>query len=208
MQAVERQRKEPRQQRSISTVATLIEACAQVLIQDGYEAATTTRIAARAGVSIGSLYQYFPDKDALVSALISRHVDAIMTATDLALADGDIPLGTGLRRFVRMAADVRRVDPRLHRILSSSWLAEANSELMTMATVYVTDKLANYLTARNAELAPDCSPRFAAVIIERSVQAVVHAHCSSGNEAWATCNLEAELTRLAVGYAKQGLVEE
>lgn len=205
MQAVRRQRKAPRQQRSISTVTALIEACAQVLIRDGYESTTTTRIAARAGVSIGSLYQYFPDKDAVVSALISRHVDSIMAASDQALADVEAPLEIGLRRFVRMAVDVNRIDPRLHRILSSNNLAAANSELMAKAADHLVDRLCVYLMARREELATDCMPSVAARLIEKSVEALVHEHSSNKDDAWRNLVLEDELTRLAVGYAKKEL---
>src|SRR6516164_9371104 len=67
-------RKTASQQRSRLTVDALIEATARVLTRDGYDRASTNRIAAVAGVSIGSLYQYFPSREALVAAVIDRHV--------------------------------------------------------------------------------------------------------------------------------------
>jgi AcrR family transcriptional regulator len=67
-------RRTPRQARSRSTVEYLLEAAAQVFDARGY-AATTNEIAARAGVSIGTLYQYYADKDALLLALTERHLD-------------------------------------------------------------------------------------------------------------------------------------
>ena len=67
-----RPRKQPTQARSAATVASIIEAAAQILETDGLEGFNTNAVARRAGVSVGSLYQYFPSKDALTAALIER----------------------------------------------------------------------------------------------------------------------------------------
>ena len=66
-------RKSASQERSRITIDTILEATARVLMKDGYDRASTNRIAAAAGVSIGSLYQYFPSKEALVAAVSERH---------------------------------------------------------------------------------------------------------------------------------------
>ena len=73
-----RPRKQPVQARSASTVAALHEASIQVLLSAGYRKFTTTRVAARAGVSVGSLYQYFPNREALIAAVIERHLDEML----------------------------------------------------------------------------------------------------------------------------------
>ena len=70
-------RKRPRQERSRSTVDVLLRAAAQVFAARGYAATTTNHIAARAGVSIGSLYEYFPSKDALLVALMEARTDSL-----------------------------------------------------------------------------------------------------------------------------------
>ncbi len=67
-------RKPPVQKRSRATVDGILSAAAQVFEMHGYAAGTTNRIAERAGVSIGSLYQYFPSKEAIAVALLERHV--------------------------------------------------------------------------------------------------------------------------------------
>jgi AcrR family transcriptional regulator len=67
-------RKLPKQERSEATVESILDAAAQVFERHGYAAGTTSRIAERAGVSIGSLYQYFPNKDAILVALVHRHL--------------------------------------------------------------------------------------------------------------------------------------
>src|SRR5260370_3447682 len=66
-------RKSASQKRSRVTVETLLDATARVLTREGYDRASTNRIAAKAGVSVGSLYQYFPNKEALVAPLVPRH---------------------------------------------------------------------------------------------------------------------------------------
>jgi AcrR family transcriptional regulator len=81
-----RPRKMPAQSRSETTVASIVEAAAQVLETEGFEGFNTNAVARRAGVSIGSLYQYFPGKDALTVALIRRetgrfHEDASIALT-------------------------------------------------------------------------------------------------------------------------------
>lgn len=70
-------RKLPKQARAKETVAAILEATAHILIESGYDALTTNQVAARAGVSIGSLYQYFPDKEALVGHLVDELCDEL-----------------------------------------------------------------------------------------------------------------------------------
>jgi len=70
------QRRRPRQARSRATYDSILEAAAQVLARDGAAALTTNRVAERAGVSIGTLYQYFPDKAAIVLAAARRELAA------------------------------------------------------------------------------------------------------------------------------------
>src|SRR3954447_10769421 len=67
-------RKSPRQDRSRATVDAILEAAARVLVKQGFERTTTNRVAEAAGVSVGSLYQYFPSQEALVAALVAGHV--------------------------------------------------------------------------------------------------------------------------------------
>jgi AcrR family transcriptional regulator len=77
-------RKSPVQARSTASVAAILEATIQVLLQVGKERLTTTRVAARAGVSVGTLYQYFPNKSALLQAALKRHLEEVAQAIELA----------------------------------------------------------------------------------------------------------------------------
>jgi AcrR family transcriptional regulator len=77
-----RPRKTPVQARSAASVEAILEATIQVLLSVGKESLTTTKVAARAGVSVGTLYQYFPNKGALLQAALVQHLDAVIAATE------------------------------------------------------------------------------------------------------------------------------
>ena len=76
-------RKSPVQARSAASVDAILEATIQVLLQVGKERLTTTKVALRAGVSVGTLYQYFPNKSALLKAALKRHMDEVTEAIEL-----------------------------------------------------------------------------------------------------------------------------
>jgi AcrR family transcriptional regulator len=77
-------RKTPVQARSTASVEAILDATIQVLLQVGKERLTTTRVAYRAGVSVGTLYQYFPNKSALLQATLKRHMEALLEAVERA----------------------------------------------------------------------------------------------------------------------------
>lgn len=77
-------RKTPRQARSASSVEAILQATVQVLLQHGRPRLTTTRVAERAGVSVGTLYQYFPNKSSLLQALLREHLDGVALAVETA----------------------------------------------------------------------------------------------------------------------------
>ena len=84
--AVLEPRKAPRQARSAATVESIHIAAIQVLLADGVTRLTTTRVAERAGVSVGTMYQYFPHKEALLFALVRQKLEAIAAAMEEAAA--------------------------------------------------------------------------------------------------------------------------
>jgi AcrR family transcriptional regulator len=112
-------RKAASQQRSRATVDALLEATARILVREGFDKASTNRIAEVAGVSVGSLYQYFPSKEALVAAVIDRHQQEILRTVRGELAHIlDEPLEQAIRSLIAVAIKAHRVDPRLHRVLA------------------------------------------------------------------------------------------
>lgn len=112
-------RKEASQERSRATVNALIDATARILVKEGFDKASTNHIADVAGVSVGSLYQYFPGKEALVAAVIERHHREIMQTVEGELADiASQPLAQGVRKLIAVAVNAHRIDPKLHRVLA------------------------------------------------------------------------------------------
>ena len=112
-------RKSASQKRSKATVETLLDATARVLVREGYDRASTNRIADMAGVSVGSLYQYFPNKEALVAALVARHNRELLGLVRQAVKKvASVDLATAMRELVRAAVDAHLVDPALHRIFA------------------------------------------------------------------------------------------
>ena len=111
-------RRIPRQARSRASVDALLEATAQLLREGGYARLTTNRIAERAGVSIGTLYQFYPGKEALVAALVERtarqHFETIVEGL-LATLALDTPAALDL--LVRRIAELLAADRRLYRVL-------------------------------------------------------------------------------------------
>ena len=117
--ALTKPRKVASQERSRATDEALVEATARILVKEGFDKASTNRIAAVAGVSVGSLYQYFPGKEALVVAVIERHQQEIMQTVRGELAEVLAqPVEKAIRKLVAVAVKAHRVDPKLHRVLA------------------------------------------------------------------------------------------
>lgn len=111
-------RRTPRQERAQATVEALLMATAQVLVEEGYARASTNRIARRAGVSVGSLYQYFSNKDALIHALLEQLVDQQFALLGRFL--GDQALGDPeqtIRGVLRALIQTKQAQPELTRVL-------------------------------------------------------------------------------------------
>jgi AcrR family transcriptional regulator len=116
------------QKRSRLTADAPVEATARVLLKEGYDRASTNRIAHGAGVSIGSLYRYFPSKEALAAAVIDRHMqDAMQRARDALIKVALQPVEAAIRQRVKPGIDIHRIGPKLHRVLteqaSAVWTA-------------------------------------------------------------------------------------
>jgi AcrR family transcriptional regulator len=113
-------RKKPVQRRSRLTVDQILEAAARVFADRGYAGATTNHIAERAGVSIGSLYQYFPNKDTILVALQARHMESasevLLKMLEEALREKKAPEHL-LLRFVRQIIEMHAAEPALHHVL-------------------------------------------------------------------------------------------
>lgn len=128
----DRIRREPRQHRSRETVRAVLEAVPRILQRDGVDGLTTNHIAETAGVSIGSLYQYFPDKTAIFTALHDRHVDDVHRVFEQTLAvssariltdtgtdtDNASPLDAFTGALVAGLCDLHAHDRELHELVA------------------------------------------------------------------------------------------
>ncbi len=118
MKALPKPRKEPRQARSQQMVDLILEATARVLAKNGYARTNTNLIAERAGVSVGSVYQYFPNKDSLIVAVHERHARQMVRVIDTILSgSGNGTLREQIAAMVRAWLAAHLVDPELHRVL-------------------------------------------------------------------------------------------
>jgi AcrR family transcriptional regulator len=114
-------RRRPLQQRAQATLEAILQAAASLIARDGYPSLTTNKVAERAGVSIGSLYQYFPNKEAILVALLEQHmsgVEPVIEESMRELADPEVPFAEGMRRLMVRLLDRHRDHPRLQRALT------------------------------------------------------------------------------------------
>jgi AcrR family transcriptional regulator len=112
-------RREPTQRRARQTVDAVLDAVTVILKREGVDAVTTNRLAEVAGVSIGSVYQYFPDKRAIFRALHDRHAEAMGSLVERTLVGhAASPRDEMLRGLVEALIDAHAADPHVHELLS------------------------------------------------------------------------------------------
>lgn len=190
----------PRQARAQDTVDSLLSATKTLLIRGGAEAATTNAIAKLAGVSIGSLYQYFPSREALIAELSRRHAAKVL---ELIFAEMHALLGTsirvGARRMIQLMIDVHRQDPELHQAIEAchpglgarAQLLEVEAEVMGLARAY--------LEQHRDELVVDDLDR-AAFVVVTVLESVTHDACVRRPDLMESDALVEDVTRLVLGY--------
>ena len=198
-------RKSASQERSRLTVDALLEATARILVKEGYDKASTNRIAEVAGVSIGSLYQYFPSKEALVAAVIDRHRQEISQVTLNALVKvAGRPIGVAAREFVSVAIEAHRVDPRLHGVLAEQIPRVGRLENIEANLREGYALVRGYLEAHRDEI-DVADLDLAAFVLVTVVEALTHAavlrrpDILSGEKARQFVD---DVTRLVVGYLR------
>lgn len=113
-----KQKKQPKQARAQATVQAIIQAAAQILIQEGLGGLTTNAVAERAGVSIGSVYEYFPGKEAIVAAVATQAVASSLREIELSLHRSEAPdLRLAMRQFVQSLYELTCERRELLRVL-------------------------------------------------------------------------------------------
>jgi AcrR family transcriptional regulator len=184
-------------------VDALIEATARILVREGFDRASTNRIAEVAGVSVGSLYQYYPGKEALVATVIDRHNQDVMRLVRAALAEvAGQSVEQAVRRLVAVAIKAHRIDPRLHRVLAEQIPRTGRLENVEAFNRETYALFRAYLEAHSDELrATDLG--LAAFVCVTSIEALAHTavlhHAKTLSDDMVETLVD-EATRLVVGY--------
>jgi AcrR family transcriptional regulator len=189
-------RKAPSQGRAEATVNAILSATAHILVGEGWETVNTNRVAAEAGVSIGSLYQYFPGRDAILAELGRRHAFEIIGVTRDALErTRNQPLVSAIGEAIRAAIRLHETDPALHRAIEDEtsrlgplyWREAVYAEIQRI--------LCDMFLQRRDELGVE-DVKFAAFLAATVVEGVVHAAMGSKPDELRNGQVEAELTRI------------
>jgi AcrR family transcriptional regulator len=202
----------PTQRRGHETRERILAAAAHVFARHGYSAGTTNRIAAEAGLSIGSLYQYFPNKDAVLVELVRRHLDegtaalAARLAT-LAEAEAQAEPGAGTRPAIEdligvvvdAVLDNHVGDPRLHQVLFEEAprpreLLDELHEIEEAAVAAVEGVLRADPAVRVAD------PAMAARLVVAAVESLVHRYVSSRPDDLDVAAFRGELVTMLTRY--------
>ncbi|WP_193198963.1 TetR/AcrR family transcriptional regulator [Nostoc sp. MG11] len=204
-------RKLPQQDRSKFTVDAILTATAHILTAEGYDKASTNRIAERAGISIGSLYQYFPNKASLIAALRARHVSSMMEVIESKLRDlFDAPIAVVLPEIVKASIAAHAIDPTLHKVLHEQVPRLSGTEMENR----MTDLLRSYL-AKQCDTAEAVKPPayriqpqkldYTVFVIERSIEALTHAAVIECSDLLQDGHLEQEINEMLLSYLTQKL---
>ena len=181
-------------------VETIIEATARVLIKNGYAKTNTNLIAERAGISVGSIYQYFPNKDALVVALHERHLQQMHQVIDESLSG---PKKTTPRKYittiVRALLTAHLIEPDLHKILEQElhFLTTANTESHSEKKIFsvlrrLLEEIRTQITPTNLDLA--------VWVVKQIVVSMVHAVVIEQPKQFSVDEMEQAITDTVMGY--------
>ena len=175
-------RKLPQQERSRIAVEAILEATTRILTEEGYDKANTNRIAERAGVSIGSLYQYFPNKESLMTALMVQHSNEIVELVESKLTDCyNEPVEIVIPEIIKAVIAAHAIDPKLHQVLNEEIPQSERSQQMQKAEGKIVELLRSYLSrwanSPNQRLSECVSPKnldMTVFILSRTVESLCH----------------------------------
>ena len=194
-------RKQPRQDRSRATVDAIIEAAVELLEHEGYERLTTTRVAERAGVSVGSLYQYFPNKDSIVRALKARTLEGLQAALAEALAaSDDLDLEGKVRALVTALLREKSRHPRLGGELIRLMDRLQGDAMLVQVTNGARSLLRRLLEAHRDEVVADIDG--ATFLLVHGIQGVLDAVVRDPRGRFDDPALHESLVRLVLGFVR------
>ena len=200
LQATDSKRRTPRQVRARATVELIFAATARILQRGGRAALNTNAVAEQAGISIGTLYQYFPNKEAIMIAMARRQLEsdrlAVMTALSRALDDPD---AQAARIAINRLIDVSRTNQKVRRIITQAHLAQGFGDELAKPVQEITQMLA----ARTDRILPGRTEPISAVtlfVLTRAVVGVIRAAVHEESSFLGTAEFEDELVRLVEGF--------
>lgn len=196
-----RPRKRPVQARSQRTVDAVLKAAAQVFASRGYAAGTTNHIAERAGVSIGTLYEYFPNKDALLVALMESHIhegERVLQRAAVEMAGRTLGIRESVLHFVRAMVEFHAHERALHRVLfEETPLPRRVQQTLADLEQRVTEQVE--LLIREADDVSVANPALTAAIVVQTVEGLTHKLVLHGGDEDVE-TFVAEITRLVTSY--------
>jgi AcrR family transcriptional regulator len=166
-------RRQPKQRRALQTVDAVLDAVIRILKREGLRALTTNRIAEVAGVSIGSLYQYFPDKSAIFAALHQRHIEQIDRVVQGKLVEhAASSLDDLMSAMIEAMVDAHEPNPELHQLFMAEVAHGAGGRQEFAVRLHGAFLLA--IAARSHELKKHRDPVKTAFIVTHMVEALSH----------------------------------
>lgn len=193
-------RKSPSQDRSRATVDTIVDAAARILVKDGYNAFTTNRVAEKAGVSIGSLYQYFPNKEALLSELMRRHTEELEKGVEEMVERAkSAPLAEVVRAAIEHNVRLHLVNPALHQKLSDEVPSLRHLDWKTAFVERMLKRVRQVLDACRDEIVVE-DLDLAVYILTHTVEALIHNSVAERPDDLKSGKLADEVTRMLVAY--------
>jgi len=168
-------RKSPRQARSQATVEAILDAAARVLVDRGYAATNTNLVAERAGVSVGSLYQYFPNKDSLITALHDRHSRQMNEVITQAFErSAELDFDGALTTIIEGLVESHRVEAGLHRVLETQLAGHEDLDGHADADAAISRRIIALMQRYRDDIDVP-NPQLAAFTLMHSLHALVHA---------------------------------
>lgn len=187
-------RRKPKQARAQQTIRVILEGAARVLRARGYAGATTNRIAAEAGVSVGTVYEYFASKDEVFDALIAREIGAVVTAFQAQRVDASAGLEAAIGGLIAAGMSALRHGPEMIRMLEAVPGASFRRQLVGAREIVV--RLVRDLLEAHRDTLRVAELDLAAFIVVSAVEGVAaNADSSVFDE-----RLARELASLVLGY--------
>ena len=200
MTAIPQPRKSPRQLRSQHTVDTILQATARVLSTHGYAGTNTNLIAETAGVSVGSLYQYFPNKNALIAALHNRHDNQMLDVIDGVLnSNPAATLQERVAAIVQAMLHAHMLEPALHRVLEREFPLFDLPREHSLADQDIHRRMRHLLELHRAEIAQQ-DRDLATYVVLRIMESLVHAAALEPPAGFSTRQLERAVVDAVMGY--------